>query len=168
LGKLSELLRCRNNELEQRVQSLMDDRKELEKKIKQVQKTSASSELDSIIRQAVDVSGIRVFTQVVTVDSVDELRMMGDRLRDGLKTNGIGVLGAVMGKKINFLCIITDDVIRERKIKAGDVVQRVAKIIGGSGGGKPHLALAGGKDNGNIQQALDRVPRIIEALMATG
>jgi alanyl-tRNA synthetase len=164
LGRISELLRCRNDEVEQRISSLIDERKILERKVKDAQKMSASSELESIIQGAQDIDGIQVVTHNIHVSGIDELRSMGDRLRGGLKS-GVGVLGAVMGEKVNFLCVVTDDLIKNMNLKAGEIVKRVAHLVGGSGGGKPHQALAGGKDNGKMDEALSHVPEIVKSLL---
>ena len=96
---------------------------------------------------------------------IEDLRVLGDRLRSGLKS-GVGVLGAMMDGKITFLCVVTDDMIQERDLKAGEIVKQVASIAGGSGGGRPHLALAGGKDISRFQEALEQVPGILEKILA--
>ena len=81
-------------------------------------------------------------------------------LREKLQS-GVGVLGAKFGDKINFLCVITDDVIKNKNIKAGNIVKQVAAIAGGSGGGRPHMALAGAKDLDKFDLALAEVEKII-------
>lgn len=88
---------------------------------------------------------------------------MGDTLREKLGS-GVGVLAAVMDGKLSFACVVTDDLIQNKKLKAGDIVKRVAAIAGGSGGGRPHLALAGGKDVQRLQEALDQVPQILQEM----
>jgi alanyl-tRNA synthetase len=101
----------------------------------------------------------------VEVSGIEELRALGDRLRSGLKS-GVGVLGTVMDGKITFLCVVTDDMIQDRDLKAGEIVKQVASVAGGSGGGRPHLALAGGKDASRFQEALEQVPGILEKILA--
>ena len=59
------------------------------------------------------------------------------------------------------MCVVTDDLIKEKNIKAGDVVRQVAAIAGGSGGGRPHMALAGAKELDKFQQALNEVENIV-------
>ena len=161
LASLEGLLRCQPDEIETRVATLLEERKQLERQIKKAQQTSAISELESILQDAAEVAGIRIVASPIQVVDVDELRSVGDRLRDRLKS-GVGVLGAVIGGKANFLCVVTDDLIRSRNLKAGEIVREVSRIAGGSGGGKPHLALAGAKEVDKLQEALNRTSKIIK------
>jgi len=164
LASLSNVLRCRDDELEQRVSALIDERKGLERKVKHMQKASASAEFDSVIKNVKEVDGVRVATHIVSVNSIDELRTLGDRLREQLKS-GVGVLGTVVGEKVHFLCVVTDDVIQNRGLKAGDIVRKIAEIAGGSGGGKPHQALAGGKDKNKVQEAVSSTHNVVKELL---
>ena len=70
--------------------------------------------------------------------------------------------GAEIAGKVSFIAVVTDDLIEERGLKAGDIVRDVAQLAGGSGGGKAHLAQAGGRDPGKIDQALAAVAGIVE------
>jgi len=160
LSGLSNQLKCREDQVKDRVSALLEERKELEKRIRKLQSSSSSTDMDTLLSHAKNVDGIQVVTSTVDVDDIESLRLMGDRLRNGLKS-GVGVLGAVMGEKVNFLCVVTDDLIQEKRLKAGEIVREAAKVAGGSGGGKPHLALAGGKDVSKLDDALKKVPNII-------
>ncbi len=163
LFSVEQMLRCRGDEVKDRIGTLLEERKELERQVKKALKTSTSTEIDSMVQEAIDVGGIRAVLSTVDVANIDELRQMGDRLRNALKS-GVGVLGTAMKDKVHFLCVVTDDLIKENGIKAGDIVQAVAKIAGGSGGGKPHMALAGGKEVDQLQPALNQVPDILKAM----
>jgi len=165
LGDLGDLLQCRIDELKHRVSGLLDEKKDLERKVKHAQKESFSSVLDSIFQKSQQLEDIRIVAQPVEVSGIDELRNLGDRLRERLK-HGVGVLGTIQGDKVNFLCVVTDDLIKSRGLKAGDIVREVAGVAGGSGGGKPHLALAGGKDVAKCQDALDEVMTIVKNLLS--
>ena len=70
--------------------------------------------------------------------------------------------GYTKGDKINFLCVVTDDLIKQKRLKAGEIVKEVAAIAGGSGGGKPHMALAGAKDLDKFELALAETEKIIQ------
>ena len=162
--KVGGLLQCRSDEIEERIVSLLEERKTLERKIKKVQRSSVFSGLDSIVSSAIKVDGISVVSSSVEVANIEELRVLGDRLRDRLKS-GVGVLGVVMDEKVHFICVVTDDLITKRNLKAGEIVRRVAQIAGGKGGGKDHLALAGGRDIGKLREALNRVPEIVRSFL---
>ena len=86
-----------------------------------------------------------------------------DALRDNLKST-IGVFATVSNDKISFVATVTDDLIK-KGIKAGDIVREVAKLAGGSGGGKPHLAQAGGRDVKKLDFALSQVPELIKQMI---
>ena len=107
---------------------------------------------------------MRVVAAHVKSMPVDDFRGMGDRLRNLLKT-GVGVLGMAVDDKVQFLCVVTDDVITDRNLRAGDIVKRVAELAGGSGGGKPHLALAGGKEVDQLDSALGKVITIVREFL---
>ncbi len=87
---------------------------------------------------------------------LDTLRMMADRFRQHVSESGIIVLGAVIDGSPRLIAAVTEDLI-QRGIKAGDLIQYVAKQVGGGGGGRPNLAEAGGKDPEKIRDALDSV-----------
>jgi len=78
--------------------------------------------------------------------------------------SGVAVLSADVDDKIVFLAMVTDDLVK-RGVKAGDLVNRVAKITGGGGGGKPNLAQAGGRDKERWQEALDEVVPAVRSLL---
>jgi len=91
---------------------------------------------------------------------MDELKSMGDELRENIKS-GVGVLISEMDGKVGIVCVVSDDLIKDKKIMAGKIVGDIAKIVGGGGGGRPHLATAGGKDISKIDEALLKVEDII-------
>ena len=86
-------------------------------------------------------------------------------LSDSLKS-GIGVLGAIINEKLNFACVVTDYLVATKKYNAGDIVKKVAAIAGGGGGGRPHMALAGGKDLNKFEDALDQAKTIIKSIVS--
>ncbi len=102
----------------------------------------------------------------VQVDDIGALRSMADGIREGLQTGGVGVLGADVDGKVAFIAVVTDDLIKGRGLKAGDIVKQVAQIAGGSGGGKPHMAQAGGKDPGKIDEAIAAAAQILRQRLA--
>ena len=87
-----------------------------------------------------------------------------DRAR-GLLERGAAVFVLRAEGKLTFLAAVTDDLVREKKLNASDLVKKVAQVTGGSGGGKPHLALAGGKDATKLPEAMAEARRLLtEAL----
>jgi alanyl-tRNA synthetase len=150
--------------LSHRLQNIIEHNKSLEKELLQIRVQSSHQEVDQWISQAKQLDHFSLVVSTVTSNSVDEFKQIGDVLRERLKS-GIGVLGMILDGKINFLCVITDDLIKQKNLKAGDIVKEVAVIAGGSGGGKPHMALAGAKDLDKFDQALAEAETIIRSKM---
>ena len=154
-------LKIENEEL--RINELLDEKRKLEKELAELKLQEKLGGIDSIVSTPAIVKGISVFKGKVSASNMDELKTLGDELRDKMK-NGIGVLISQIEDKVGIVAVVSDNLIKEKKISAGSVVKDVAKIVGGSGGGKPHLAAAGGKDVSKIDEALDKVEHIIENL----
>ncbi len=148
---------------EELYEKLLEEKKKLEKELSELKLKEKLSVIDSIIKNSVDVNGIKILKGKVSADNMDELKLMGDELRNKVKS-GIGLLISEIDKKVGIVCIVTDDLIKDKKISAGKIVGEVAKIVGGGGGGRPHLATAGGKDISKIDEALNNFEKIITAL----
>ncbi len=95
---------------------------------------------------------IRVVAGRIDVEDADQLKDLGDELRAQLRSGGVGLLGSVTAGKVLLVCVVTDDVTKH--LSAGTLVGAVAKQLGGGGGGKPHMATAGGKDVSKLHNAL--------------
>ncbi len=155
-------LRIENGEL--RINELHDEKKKLEKELAELKLKDKLGGLDQIISSPVDVNGVKVFKGKVSASNMDELKSMGDELREKMKS-GVGVLISEIEDKVGIVAVVSDDLIKEKKILAGNIVKEVAKIVGGSGGGKPHLATAGGKDVSKIDETLGSVNEIIKNIL---
>jgi len=157
---LADSLNTPTGELSERVLSLMEQNKALEKEIRQIRIQSSHLEVDQWIKQAKQVDHFNLVISSVSSNSVDEFKQIGDILRERLKS-GVGLLGTILDDKINFLCVITDDLIKQKNLKAGEIVKEVAAIAGGSGGGRSHMALAGAKELDKFELALSEVEKIV-------
>lgn len=156
---LKELqLRIENDEL--RINELHDEKRKLEKQLAELQLKEKLGGLDSIISSPVNVNGINIFKGKVSAANMDELKSMGDELREKMKS-GVGVIISEIEGKVGIVAVVSDDLIKDKKILAGNIVKQVAQIVGGSGGGRPHLATAGGKDIAKIEEALASVEGLI-------
>jgi alanyl-tRNA synthetase len=94
------------------------------------------------------------------------VRDAADTLRARLK-RGAALLALAGGGKLTFVAAVTDDLVAEKKLNASDLVKRVAQVAGGSGGGKPHLALAGGKDPAKLADALAAARAALQQALAS-
>ena len=146
---------------ERRIEELNDEKKKLEKELAELKLKGKLGGIDSIVSSGREISGVKVFKGKVNAANMDELKSMGDELRNKMK-NGVGVLITEMEGKVGIVAVVSDELIKEKKILAGNIVKEVAKVVGGAGGGKPHLATAGGKDVSKIDEALASVEGLIK------
>ncbi len=164
-ARIEELLNCKGDEVLRRVEDLLAERQSLEREMKQLRVQSAQSGIGRLIETAQTIQEFKVVASELPCQNVDELKQIADAVREKLHS-GVGVLASVISGKGAFVCVVTDDLIRKKKLRAGDIVKQVAAIAGGSGGGRPHMALAGGREIGKIAEALQQVPRIVNALLS--
>ncbi|MFN3297647.1 alanine--tRNA ligase, partial [Caldimonas sp.] len=152
--QLAGTLKATPTEVPQRVAQVLEQVRSLEKELASLKGKLASAQGDELLSRAVDVKGIRVLA--ATLDGADArtLRETMDKLKDKLKTAAI-VLAAVDGGKVQLAAGVTSD--NTAKLKAGELVNFVAQQVGGKGGGKPDLAMAGGTDASRLPQALASV-----------
>ncbi|MEJ2188263.1 MAG: alanine--tRNA ligase [Acidobacteriota bacterium] len=147
--KLPELLEGRERRLE-----------DLEKEIRELRHKLASGEAGGGETRT-EAAGIPVLTRLAPEMSPSELRNLADTLRQRLGS-GVVVLGMESGGKATLLVAVTDDL--TERVRAGDVVRELAGVVGGRGGGRPNLAQAGGPNAAKLEEALKRVPSVVESL----
>ncbi|OJX33103.1 MAG: alanine--tRNA ligase [Burkholderiales bacterium 68-12] len=141
-------------ELTARIGGALDQIKALEKEVAALKGRLAASQGDELVSQAVDVKGLKVLAARLEGADAKTLRDTMDKLKDKLKTAAI-VLAAVEGDKVQLAAGVTAD--STGKVKAGELVNFVAGQVGGKGGGKPDLAMAGGTDASRLAGALASV-----------
>ncbi|QHE85575.1 alanine--tRNA ligase [Hydrogenophaga sp. BPS33] len=141
-------------ELQTRIVQTLEQVKALEKEVAALKGKLASSQGDELVAQAVDVKGLKVLAAVLNGADAKTLRDTLDKLKDKLKTAAI-VLATVDGSKVQLAAGVTADSMG--KVKAGELVNFVAQQVGGKGGGKPDMAMAGGTDASGLPAALKSV-----------
>ncbi|MBN8766348.1 MAG: alanine--tRNA ligase [Thiobacillus sp.] len=163
LVSIAHLVKAAPTDAAERVAQLMEHSRALEKELERLKSRLASSQGDDLAQQAADVKGIRVLA--VQLDNVDAraLRETADKLRDKLKSCAL-VLGTVVDGKVNLIAAVTPDV--TGRIKAGELVNFVAAQVGGKGGGKPDMAMAGGSEPGQLPAALASVREWLQTRLA--
>jgi len=164
LKDLEESLRAKGTELKQKVDELLKCNKLLEKKLKVAQAKTARVKIEDLRKKATKLHSINIIAYKADVDTREALLELGDAVREKLKST-VGVLSAVFDNKIAFVAVVTEDLIKKKGLKAGDIVKEVAQLTGGSGGGKPHLAQAGGKDVSKLDKALRELPKIVKRML---
>ncbi|MBZ0203457.1 MAG: alanine--tRNA ligase [Ignavibacteria bacterium] len=164
----AELLKTLIKYHDSTVNSLMDvkekyleEKKHTEKELAKQKVQSAAGSIDELLSTAKDLNGINIVTGKFDMDNADELKEIADKLREKLKS-GVGLLYSIIEGKVSLVAVVSDDLIKGKKLSAGKIAGDFAKILGGGGGGKPHLAAAGGKDVTKIDEAIAALPGIIQ------
>ncbi|MDX1915207.1 MAG: alanine--tRNA ligase [Methylophilus sp.] len=148
------------SEIANKVAQLNEHAKSLEKELARLRSKLAASQGDDLATQAIDINGVKVLASVLEGADANALRETMDKLKDKLKSAAI-VLASVNDGKVSLAAGITPDLIA--KLKAGDLVNHVAGQVGGKGGGKPDMAMAGGTDASQLPQALASVEAWVKA-----
>jgi len=162
LRSLAATLSSSPDDIEATAQKLIEARRELEKQLNVAQRKSAQSGADDLIAQAQTIKGVRLISAQVPEMSREALRGLVDTLRQKLGS-GVVVLGMAEDGKVALIGGVTKDL--TAKLHAGKIIQAIAKEVGGSGGGRPDLAEAGGKDTVGLNRALVLVSTIISQLV---
>ena len=154
LNHIAIELKSPAHELGTKVAQLLDSQKSLEKELARLKSKLASSQGNDLADQALEVNGVKVLAATLEGADANALRETMDKLKDKLKSAAI-VLASVSDGKVSLAAGVTPDIIA--KLKAGDLVNHVASQVGGKGGGKPDMAMAGCTDPSQLPQALASV-----------
>ncbi len=151
VNEAASVLKTHPGDLVNRVVQLQESLRQAERELDKVNSKLAASQGDELATQAIDVNGIKVLAARLDGADAQVLRETMDALKAKLKTAAI-VLASVQGDKVSLIAGVTADSIA--KVKAGDLVNFVAQQVGGKGGGKPEMAMAGGTDPSKLGAAL--------------
>jgi len=154
INQLAASLKATPSDLAQRITQLQDHARSLEKELERLGSKLAASQGDELMSQAVEVNGVKILAALLEGADAKVLRETLDQLKNKLKSAAI-VLASVQDGKVQLAAGVTADTIA--KVKAGDLVNHVAQQVGGKGGGKPDMAMAGGTDSKGLTVALKSV-----------
>ncbi len=161
VGRIAERLKAKPEQLEERVDALVERNRGLEKELERLKGKLASAAGNDMLGEAREVKGVKVLAKRLEGVSGKELRGMLDQLKNKLGS-GIVVLGVAdeSAGKVSLIAGVTDDL--TARVKAGELVNHVASQVGGKGGGRPDMAQAGGSDVASLPAALESVPVWVE------
>lgn len=159
LASLSNLLKCQTRELTKNAEQMLEHSKEMERQLKSTEQKLATREADILVSDAKEFMGVKYVSARIDT-SPESLRTMVDQLKERLKS-GVILLSCVRDEKVALIGGVTSDLVK-RGLHASSLVKEAAKIIGGSGGGRPEMAQAGGKDLAKLPEALAYVKLWIE------
>jgi alanyl-tRNA synthetase len=148
---MASMLKAEGGNPLDRLEKLLGRQRELQREIESLQGKLNAAASGDLLSQVVEVNGVKLLAVQVQVEDIKGLRDLSDILRDRMG-EGVIVLGADIGGKANLLVAVSKQL--SAKIKAGDIIKQLAPVVGGSGGGKPELAQAGGSQPEKIGEAL--------------
>jgi alanyl-tRNA synthetase len=144
------------------VEKLSTTVKQLEKELEGQKRKGALGQLDQLAAQVQTIKGVKLIAAEVSGIDKETLRQLVDSLRQKLGS-GVVVLGTIHEERVALIAGVTKDL--TAKVHAGKLIQALSKLVGGSGGGRPDLAEAGGKDTAALKSALSTIPGYLEPLL---
>ncbi len=164
LARVGELLRATPDSAVKRVQALLEERKALEKRLEEAMK-GGGDQVKQLLSGAATVDGLRLVGAALRVPDVKALQTLGDALREQLGS-GVAALGATLDDGKHTLLVVATDDARDRGVRADAVIKELARVAGGRGGGKPHMAQAGIPDAARLPEALAALEPTVRTLLA--
>ncbi|MGH7652722.1 MAG: DHHA1 domain-containing protein, partial [Gemmatimonadaceae bacterium] len=165
LHEIESLTRAPAGQAVKRVQSLVEERRALEKRLDEAMRSGGGGAVKSLVDQGSLTDGVRIVATSVNAPDLATLQAMGDALREQMGT-GVGVIAATFENgKNTMLTVVTDD-LRDRGIRADTIMREIAATAGGKGGGKPHMAQAGIPDTQRMASAIAESPAMIRRHVA--
>ncbi len=155
---IAALLKAEAGNSRDRLEKLLARQRELQREIETLQGRLNAAASGDLLLQATEAGGIKLLAVQVQVEDIKALRDLSDSLKDRIG-EGVIALGAAIGGKANLLVAVTKEL--SSSVKAGDIIKQIAPIVGGSGGGKPELAQAGGSQPEKLDEALAAVSKIL-------
>ena len=159
IRELSELLKVGQPELVAKARKMMTQLKDKERELEELKLKMASG--SAVGSTAKTIAGVQVHVQRTDGLDVNGMRALGDQLRDKLRSGVVALGAATDDGKVALLVVVTKDLIGQ--LKAGDLIKPMAAEVGGTGGGRPEMAQAGGKDPSRLDAALEKVFGLVES-----
>lgn len=156
---VSSVLKTGDNEIKERVTSVVNELHEKDKTIQKLNLEISRLKSADMFAKPVEIGGLQLYVARVDGTTPDSLRSMGDELKHKGE-NTVGVIASALGEKASIVAVCGSTAVA-KGVKAGDVVREVAKLAGGGGGGRPDSAMAGAKDISKLDDALEAVADIV-------
>ena len=160
IDDVSQILKTNRKDITSKAELIVDENKSLYKEIDNLKNKEIDEMSKDILASQIKVKEFNVIAKAVDGLELDDVRNLGDKLIDKLE-NGILIFAITGGGKLTFLAMASKSAV-EKGVHAGKLIKEIAKIAGGGGGGKPHMAQAGGKDLSKIDEAINHGIEIIK------
>jgi alanyl-tRNA synthetase len=158
LKKAAGLFKANPLELADRTEKLLKHTRDLEKEIEALKGKLAAKDSGDLMNQIKEIGSVKVLAVEVSIADTKTLRDFGDKLRDKMES-GIILLGSKAGEKALLLCMVTKDL--AGKYHAGNIIKELAPLVGGSGGGRPDMAQAGGTQPDNLGKIFSALEKLL-------
>ena len=165
LQEIEHLVRAPAGQAVRRVQTLVEDRRVLEKRLDEAMRSGGGGAIKSLVDQGSVVNGVKVVAANVNAPDLSALQAMGDALREEMES-GVGVLAASFDNGKNTMLAVVSDDLRDRGVRADTILRELAAAAGGKGGGKPHMAQAGIPDAERMASVVAEAPEMIRKHLA--
>ena len=146
--------------LTKKIESMLEEIKQLQAENAKLKNKLAKEALGDVLDQVVEVKGVKVLATSVPDVDMNELRNLGDQLKEKLGS-GVVVLASSLNGKVSLLAMATEDAMK-KGAHAGNLIKAIASFVGGGGGGRPNMAQAGGKNPAGIPEAMENVAKVLE------
>ena len=157
----SEAAKTESVQLVRRINTMNDEIKALSSENEKLKAELANNALGDVSDNVVEIKGVKfVATKVDNVD-MNELRNLGDKIKNEIGSGVVLVVSAIGSDKVNMIAMATDDAVA-KGAHAGNLIKAVASLVGGGGGGRPNMAQAGGKNPAGIPELLKKAPNVLE------
>lgn len=158
LDEIAHTLRSPRTELTRAIARLMDQQRQLENELEILKRKAANSQIGSLVEAPQNVKGVPVISRKIEGVDASMLRELAEKT--GAKIgSGVVVLGLASNGKASLVAVVSPDL--QKRLHAGRIIKKVAEMVGGSGGGRPDFAQAGGKDSEKLEEALQAVYNIV-------
>ena len=165
LQEIEHLVRAPSGQVVRRVQTLVEERRALEKRLEDAMRSGGGGAIKSLVDQGSIVNGVKVVAANVNAPDLPALQAMGDALREQMES-GVGVLAASFENGKNTMLAVVSDDLRDRGVRADTIMRELAAAAGGKGGGKPHMAQAGIPDAERMASVVAEAPDLIRKHLA--
>ncbi|HEU5210520.1 MAG TPA: alanine--tRNA ligase [Longimicrobiales bacterium] len=164
LEQAAAMLKTTPDTLLRRIEQLTEEQRDLRRQLERARTAGAGDRVGELLSAAQEIDGVRLIAAAIDIAAADELRALGDQLRERMQ-NGVAILAGRQDERVSLLGVVTDDLLA-RGIRADTIVREVAKAAGGSGGGRPHMAQGGVADASKVDAALAGAADVLRSQLA--
>ena len=160
ISGIRDQIKLPEEEILEKVLETNEQLRSMEKENAELKSKLLTVDIDKYFENELSYHGYPLYVNKVKVENMDQLKTLGDKSREKLKS-GVAVFGTIIKNTPQVMCVVTDDLVKEG-YKAGNIVKILGKALGGGGGGKPHMATAGGKNADKLDEVLKNTQGILD------